>query len=597
MRINSLGIILCLATFSKRFALGFYKYVKEIPTSQPETDGQAVNDQRFILSSQESSMGCMRTDGSNKKLEPQTSQASTINEEPNRKKVRILVDLNDPLPNRRTARDIRLSGAYPLKSPVNERTGSNPQSVSASLNDPLPNRETVREVSLGGAYPLKNPFNERTGSNPQSVSASLNDPRRMTQAMGSFSHEPVLYSHQLNRFNQDKPPKLSGYSHIVESSEPLDIQTVAGNLNQFHNAQRKGKNKDLVLDEPYRLKIYESNRFNINSVSDSNSELSNLQEGRKIRSYEEQLDVIRGVTGKNSVNHYNEDGTQIEMNKLFERIEREKFERSLKTFLDPNQPVLTPKMIEYFHLRVSKLLESQVKVQMLIILQLIKEHNVYHERQYFYIKDAETSSFLNKPGFINFLRRFENYDELIYMDFNGKAEGSIRDMNFFTLLLSFLVEKGTTSLEGLRTNSWIARGTVSNIKQSRSSLKQSEIGKIFLIYSIVINKLFSEGDDKKSFILRQRQAIKFYNLAFGSIDFEKVDKINHINRNLLSEQNHSKLKSELDTFCKRFNDDINRPPSDIFSLAWTLVDFWLQEHRYHLPRRIRFEEITVNQLK
>ncbi|CAH7683269.1 hypothetical protein PPACK8108_LOCUS16719 [Phakopsora pachyrhizi] len=125
------------------------------------------------------------------------------------------------------------------------------------------------EVRNGGALPLED----------------LNDPRHMTQAIDPFAHETVL------------PQKLSGYPHIVESSKPLDIPTIAeANVNQFHKAQKKGKdlivkNKVLGLDEPYRLSTSESSHFNIGSVLDRNSELSNLQEGRMIKSYEENLDV------------------------------------------------------------------------------------------------------------------------------------------------------------------------------------------------------------------------------------------------------------------------------------------------------------------
>ncbi|CAH7669770.1 hypothetical protein PPACK8108_LOCUS4411 [Phakopsora pachyrhizi] len=131
-------------------------------------------------------------DASNKKLEPQISKASTKNKEHNRKKVRKLVDHNDPHPNRETIREVSLGGTCPLKIPINEIKGSNPQPVSTSLNDP-----------------------------------SLNDPRCMTQAINPFAHEPALYSHQLNQFNQGRPLKLSGYPHIFYSSKLLDIPTVA----------------------------------------------------------------------------------------------------------------------------------------------------------------------------------------------------------------------------------------------------------------------------------------------------------------------------------------------------------------------------------
>ncbi|KAI8455207.1 hypothetical protein BY996DRAFT_6413326 [Phakopsora pachyrhizi] len=162
MRINWMEIILFLAVFSKRFALGFYKYVKEILTYQPEKDDQAFKDQNSILLSQKTFKDWLSTDASNKKLEPQISKTSTINKEPNGKK------------------------------------GSNPQPVSTSLNDPLPNRETIREVRNCGAYPLKIPVNETEGFNSQPVSTCLNDPRHMTQAINPFANEPVLYSRQLN---------------------------------------------------------------------------------------------------------------------------------------------------------------------------------------------------------------------------------------------------------------------------------------------------------------------------------------------------------------------------------------------------------------
>ncbi|CAH7685460.1 serine incorporator-domain-containing protein [Phakopsora pachyrhizi] len=53
---------------------------------------------------------------------------------------------------------------------------------------------------------------------------------------------------------------------------------------------------------------------------------------------------------------------------------------------------------------------------------------------------------------------------------------------------SFLVEKGSVLMEGLRPSSWKAKGTNLDVKESRASLKQREIRKILLIYSIVINK-------------------------------------------------------------------------------------------------------------
>ncbi|CAH7688271.1 hypothetical protein PPACK8108_LOCUS23210 [Phakopsora pachyrhizi] len=50
-------------------------------------------------------------------------------------------------------------------------------------------------------------------------------PRRMTEAIEPFAHEPALYSYQLNQCNQGKPPKLSGYPHVFDSSKPLHIPT------------------------------------------------------------------------------------------------------------------------------------------------------------------------------------------------------------------------------------------------------------------------------------------------------------------------------------------------------------------------------------
>ncbi|CAH7676012.1 hypothetical protein PPACK8108_LOCUS11111 [Phakopsora pachyrhizi] len=90
--------------------------------------------------------------------------------------------------------------------------------------------------------------------------------------------------------------RLMNQLAIVCIDIPNDVLscTILAKLYTRYNHHGKDlivKNKVLGLDEPYRLSTSESSHFNIGSVLDRNSELSKLQEGRMIKSYEENLDV------------------------------------------------------------------------------------------------------------------------------------------------------------------------------------------------------------------------------------------------------------------------------------------------------------------
>ncbi|CAH7674781.1 hypothetical protein PPACK8108_LOCUS9716 [Phakopsora pachyrhizi] len=84
-------------------------------------------------------------------------------------------------------------------------------------------------------------------------------------------------------------------------------------------------------------------------------------------------------------------------------------------------------------------------------------------------------------------RCLDDFDNDIkeFVAFKGKAGGSVKGMNFFTLLFSLLVEKGSVLMEDLRPSSQKAKVTNLDVKESRAPLKQKEIGKIFLIKKVL----------------------------------------------------------------------------------------------------------------
>ncbi|CAH7687603.1 hypothetical protein PPACK8108_LOCUS22411 [Phakopsora pachyrhizi] len=199
--------------------------------------------------------------------------------------------------------------------------------------------------------------------------------------------------------------------------------------------------------------------------------------------------------------------------------QKEKFEGDMMKLLEPENSWVKLDFIQECISSIQKLTQNDMKDSMLANLDYINRQIVKHGGEEFYITDTEARAFFSTPEAIRFKIKSVSKSRLktqsIRYHFLGNFKVLIEPMSFENLVKKIL-NFGELKLIPISNPTQWQSFDLKESMDSRKLSKKMYVGKLFLIYSIMINKIFCDGPNDDRFIERQREAIKFYDTVFGA---------------------------------------------------------------------------------
>ncbi|KAI8457622.1 hypothetical protein BY996DRAFT_6898249, partial [Phakopsora pachyrhizi] len=273
-----------------------------------------------------------------------------------------------------------------------------------------------------------------------------------------------------------------------------------------------------------------------------------------------------------------------------------KFERYLMQLIDPNEQYIRLDLIHAYMSKAKELERSSISVSMLKILDYISSYTQTElKRQRLIIIDSEISCFLKQPKVLSFKlddrRAKMDGRDSTYDDFKTKLRPRIESMDF-TGLIKILKE----SFKGDSLAFYETEKLRPKIKYNRwksISVRKAFIGKMYLIYTILINKIFHKNlDDKGSFAKNQIEALEFYSI------FDLIESVQNANaypnfdriRSIITKLGKSELQPEtvIEIYKNAFQKDLYHTAKNMIAKVWLLVDLWLQHFKPDLAEQIGY---------
>ncbi|KAI8454261.1 hypothetical protein BY996DRAFT_7107531 [Phakopsora pachyrhizi] len=275
------------------------------------------------------------------------------------------------------------------------------------------------------------------------------------------------------------------------------------------------------------------------------------------------------------------------------------FKQRLMKLLEPKNSLINLEFIQECISSLRKSLEFDVKLSMLANLNIIEKQILKNGDDQFYIKDLKVKDFFTKPYDISFKIKYNppikpNYQEILNR-FQTDFRRMIESIDFRNLVRQFIPIDEQKGSHTFKPEEWQAFDGNTD-SYLRKSSKKMYVGKVFLVYSIIINKIFCDGPKDDGFFRRQRGAIEFYNSVCGALEPDEKG-IFFINRDSIpvfadtSTENPNLIKL-ISSFNKSLaNKRYVHLDRNLFIMAMNLIRIWLIQYRPQLHNKITSKRI------
>ncbi|KAI8445034.1 hypothetical protein BY996DRAFT_8019003 [Phakopsora pachyrhizi] len=385
------------------------------------------------------------------------------------------------------------------------------------------------------------------------------------QTSQELDNSSDLRSEMQNRFKKvnldlSRAPLIHESNHLSASCDTEQVlnDEVRGAINGFKNNQRKGKRNNSIAHEA-------------------------LPKNKKNKTFDTELsESVFKHEGNN-------EGVVIMPHNVIT------FEDALMELINPEEPLIRSDLFKIYLLRAEKIKENQKKNIVTNVINLIEERYSIIKKEYFYVTDFEVRKFLTVKIYqglkLNPHLNQRNQSQSFERTFLTEIRAKIEAINFENLVKHFVEVNRLNSFSNLKGNQTFGF-------QLR---RNSYIEKLFLVHSIMVNKIFCGESKDESFIARQKDSIEFYDSVFKKI---KVDKSGN---SFMSTDTFSKIdeplrkKIGLDKKIISFNNcsfDLRQNQERAqFRMAWILIELWLAFCRPHLYNQLNHGNIIQSSFK
>ncbi|CAH7685611.1 hypothetical protein PPACK8108_LOCUS20169 [Phakopsora pachyrhizi] len=201
--------------------------------------------------------------------------------------------------------------------------------------------------------------------------------------------------------------------------------------------------------------------------------------------------------------------------------QKAKFQNKLMELLEPKNSMIKLDFVQGCIDSIQKAKDNYLRDSMLVNLDCIMRQISKHGGSEFYITNSEVHDFFRKSSDISYKIKSNSIllpnSKAIRYQFLTDFKGMIETMDFRNLVKKFIKVDELKQCSAFKIEDWQAldRENKSNFKRL---WKKMYIGKVFLVYSIIINKIFCYGSKNDGFMKRQRAAIELYSLVLISFD-------------------------------------------------------------------------------
>ncbi|KAI8459191.1 hypothetical protein BY996DRAFT_6803241 [Phakopsora pachyrhizi] len=298
------------------------------------------------------------------------------------------------------------------------------------------------------------------------------------------------------------------------------------------------------------------------------------------------------------------DGRKTKM--LIKPEQKVKFQNELMALLEPESPMIKLDFIKRC-IESIKELKNGMRDSMLDNLACIKRQINKHGGEDFYITDSEVNDFSKKPSGVSYKIKSSSISnpkkpKEIYYCFLKNFKEMVEPINFENLINQFVGVDELNPSVTMNPEQWHAFNEEKNL--TLRLWKKMYIGKVFLMYSIMINKIFSNGPKNNDFITQQRAAIEFYNSVCGTADpdergnfFMKTDILLPLVKSPEERLTLENLSLNFDNNLKYKKNKFPNSERTLFANAMILIEIWLSMCRVGLHNKIYLEKNSKYFLK
>ncbi|CAH7687599.1 expressed protein, partial [Phakopsora pachyrhizi] len=301
------------------------------------------------------------------------------------------------------------------------------------------------------------------------------------------------------------------YQSSVGSSKNSKI--MAPNKRKTHiteiDAQKKTQNiKEQALNpDSSKLSLKRIKKIDDQTVANKKLKKTSM---RKKRKYQKKHEGLLLTNSGNSAR-----GDKV----IITPQQKAKFEDYMMKLLETENSWVKLDFIQGCISSIQILTQNDMRESMLANLDCIMSQIVKHGGEEFYIADSEARAFFSTPE----ARRFKiksdsklkpNAQSIRYR-FLADFKKMIEPISFENTVKKILNAGEVKTISIFKPRQWQSFDEKKPLVSRRFS-KKMYVGKLFLVYSILINKIFCDGPNDDRFIERQRAAIEFYDTAFGA---------------------------------------------------------------------------------
>ncbi|KAI8458154.1 hypothetical protein BY996DRAFT_6865654, partial [Phakopsora pachyrhizi] len=198
-----------------------------------------------------------------------------------------------------------------------------------------------------------------------------------------------------------------------------------------------------------------------------------------------------------------------------------------------------------------------------------------------------------KRNFLTYYSKGEISPASNVLSYTTQLKTQLRGTDFSSLVNKILWASGANRLTFHQLKEW--KKLKDRLKKYQLDMnlgKKSTIGKLFIVYSIAINKIFCNGPENPVLIERQVKALEFYHSVFGNLEanHNKLYKIKGGKDKydlIRSGNNKAKIDSlEKDLYEKYTKENSNQTTQQL-CIVWIMVELWLIQSRNELYQTLK----------
>ncbi|KAI8449268.1 hypothetical protein BY996DRAFT_8408676 [Phakopsora pachyrhizi] len=359
-------------------------------------------------------------------------------------------------------------------------------------------------------------ISDKTKSTLKGMMSKNNEPSK-----NNAGEEENLPHSSAKQNAQDPKPILNKASTGLEKHS-LEMRLKSSKINIVKNNYM---HKERARDCPSNIKISEKGKAPVGSSSEKYIKTENISTAflKDLRSF---------------------DNLKTEKSNRFEL--KKTFEEEIIRLIDPKTQALPSDLIIAYKSRVQALQNNDRKVSMLKILGIFENH--IKSSKNFCIKHHQIRSFLDVNN-INFIIKAKNLQSDKSINCYNKYKKELRN-KFETIKFKNLLESFANNHMIKLFPEW----ELNNYPRTQGNMEISFIGNLFLVYSILINKIFCGKKGENFFIENQMNALQFYSSIFGNIRVNEFSVYNLKIKGSSELIELSKTRQDIEVIVARFNE-------------------------------------------